>query len=158
LNQARITSKCINFISKNVAGISCPVFEVVINTRFYDQKVLTSELYRTFLIVVTIEGIEEKFKMELDKEGYLILSHKKCIGKLNPQLVRNRPGIKEMRQASIGIENGNGGICGQKKALVEEIDTKELQLDCKITQVSRELAKAEIKLPNLVKKNNHPNF
>lgn len=113
-------------------------------------------MYRTFLIVVTIEGLEEKFKMELDKNNYVVLQHKKCIGKLNPQLVKDKPKIKEVKSSSSRItemgeirqapNNGNTG----KKTLVEEIDTKELKLDCTITQVSKDLAKAEIKLPNLV--------
>jgi len=141
---------------KDKTGEQCPVFEVIINTVFFEKKIMTSDMYRTFLIVVTIEGLEEKFKMELDKNNYVVLQHKKCVGKLNPQLVKDKPRIKEVKSSSPRIteigeirrqatNNGNSG----KKALVEEIDAKELKLDFTITQVSKDLAKAEIKLPDL---------
>ncbi|XP_021949253.1 PIH1 domain-containing protein 1 isoform X2 [Folsomia candida] len=139
-------------IESDKNGVKCPVFEVVINTIFFDAKILPSELYRTFLIVIIIEGIEEKFKMELDKNNYLVLQHKKCIGKLNPQLVKNKPGIKEVKSSRVITDveltkSSTGPTI--KKTLVEEIETKELKLDCTITQVSQAVAKAEIKLPNL---------
>jgi len=125
------------------------VFDVVINKEFFDRKILVYEMYRTFLVVVMIEGLEEKFKIELDKDDYIILSHKKSMGKLNPHFVRNKPAIKELK-TPIGIDLISGNSSISKKALVEEINTEEVQLECNIIQVSSDLAKAEIKLPNLV--------
>jgi hypothetical protein len=135
-------------------GNACPAFDIVINTVLFEKKVLQSELYRTFLTVIVIETIEEKFKLELEKSNYTILSHKKVMGKLNPHFVRDQPKIKELKttQGSIvgATAGGNNHSKTANKPLVEEIDTKELQLDCSITQISSELAKAEVKIPNLV--------
>lgn len=129
------------------------MFDVAINKFFFEKKILISEMYRTFLVVVLIEGLEEKFKLDLDKDNYVILSHKKSMGKLNPHFVRSKPVIKELKSSNNGVELTPVSTVTtktSKKALVEEIDTEEVQLDCKITQVSCDLAKAEIKLPNLV--------
>jgi len=143
------------------SGKTCPVFDIIINTNFFTQKVLTSETYRTFLIVVLIEAVDEKFKMELEKNDYVILQHKRSMGKLNPQLVKSRPRIKELKgkvttttsssspsllvePAKIPTSSNNNN-----KMLVEELDAKDLELECSIMQVSKDLAEAEIKLPNL---------
>jgi len=138
------------------SGKTCPVFDIVINSSFFNQKVLTSETYRTFLMVVIIEAVEEKFKMELEKQDYVILQHKKCIGKLNPQLVKSRPRIKELKgkvtsATSLPLVETTKILSSSNnnRMLVEEIDAKDLQLECCITQVSKDLAEAEIKLPNL---------
>jgi len=98
----------------------------------------------------------------VDKTDYVILQHKKCIGKLNPHLVKNRPRIKELKGGKVTTTTSSSSLLVEpakilsssssntnSRMLVEEIDTKDLELDCCITQVSKDLAEAEIKLPNL---------
>ena len=51
-----------------LANQPCIVYDVAINSTFF-SKVEESLLFQTFLITVTCEGLEDKYKMELDKNG-----------------------------------------------------------------------------------------
>ena len=45
-------------------------YDVAINSAFF-TKVDNSLLFQTFLITIAMEGLEDKYKMELDKNGTL---------------------------------------------------------------------------------------
>lgn len=47
-----------------IGGGGCTAYDVVVHPDFF-KKLETSELFRTFFLTVTCEGIEEKFKTEL---------------------------------------------------------------------------------------------
>jgi len=109
---------------------------------------MVSEVYRTFIIVIGLEALEEKYKLNLDRQNYIILSNRKSMGKLTPQFVRHKPSIKEVKSSTSLLSNSNA--C-KTKPLVEEISEKDSELEYTITQVSQELAIAEFKLYNLVR-------
>ena len=46
-------------------------YDVAINSTFF-LKVEGSLLFQTFLITIAMEGLEDKYKMELDKNGKFI--------------------------------------------------------------------------------------
>ena len=46
-------------------------YDVAINSTFF-LKVGGSLLFQTFLITIAMEGLEDKYKMELDKNGKFI--------------------------------------------------------------------------------------
>ncbi|CAL8143840.1 unnamed protein product [Orchesella dallaii] len=135
---------------KDNKGGPCLAVEVIINTNFFEEKILASEVYRTFLIVISMEGLDEKHKLSLEKNNYTILHNKKSVGKLNPQFVKAKPSIRELKSAASNKETVlTNGISNQSRKLVEEVATNETQLECTITQTSSELAKAEIRIPRL---------
>ncbi|XP_025099637.1 PIH1 domain-containing protein 1-like [Pomacea canaliculata] len=78
------------------AGVGCTVYDVVVHPAFL-QKIQSSELFRTFFLTITSEGIEEKFKTEL-KRDWIILKNRKCVGYLQEQIVRlkSKPLIVDM--------------------------------------------------------------
>jgi len=51
-----------------LAGKPCTVYDVAINSTFY-SKVESSLLFQTFLVTISMEGLEDKYTMELDKNG-----------------------------------------------------------------------------------------
>ena len=135
-------------------GNECLACDVIINTRFFHEKILKSEMYRTFLIVVAFEGIDEKHKLELEKSDYIVLHNRKSFGKLQPQFVRQKAGIREVRDFTGSFDSTQSTtaslINNTSKKLVQEVSAADLKLDYSITQVSEELAIAQVKLPNLV--------
>jgi len=52
----------------HTAGQPCVAYDVAINSSFF-AKVESSLLFQTFLITISMEGLEDKYKMELDKNG-----------------------------------------------------------------------------------------
>ncbi|CAG7689973.1 unnamed protein product [Allacma fusca] len=139
---------------KDRSGVECVACDVIINTDFFSRKISKSEMYRTFLIVVAFEGVEEKHKLQLDKNGYAILHNRKSFGKLTPQFVRQKPGIKEIKDSTgpfASTQSTTSSLIQESKKpkLVQEMAASDFKLDYKITQVSSDLAVAEIKLPNL---------
>lgn len=150
---------------KDNKGNPCFAVDVIINSKLFEERILVSEVYRTFLIVISMEGIDEKLKFSLEKSNYTILSHKKSVGKLAPQFVRAKPQIVEMKSpttttsgqpsrpimgsSSLITPISMSSINGNTKKLVEEVATNDSQLECTITQSSCDAAKAEIKIPKL---------
>nr|KAG5703966.1 hypothetical protein BaRGS_020563 [Batillaria attramentaria] len=53
------------------------------------QKIQTSDLFKTFFLTVTCEGIEEKNKVQL-KRDWVILKNRRCVGTLQEQTVRTK--------------------------------------------------------------------
>lgn len=56
------------FCFLHIAGQPCVAYDVAINSAFF-TKVENSLLFQTFLITIAMEGLEDKYKMELDKNG-----------------------------------------------------------------------------------------
>ncbi|CAG0884764.1 unnamed protein product [Cyprideis torosa] len=69
------------------SGKFCQAYDVIINSAFF-EKVENEELFRIFLITVTIHSLDAKFDTELDTDDFVVLRNKKCHGTLVPQRVR----------------------------------------------------------------------
>lgn len=52
----------------HLAGKPADVYDVAINTTFFG-KVETNKIFQMFITDVIMQGIEDKFHIELDKEG-----------------------------------------------------------------------------------------
>ncbi len=52
----------------HTAGQPCVAYDIAINSSFF-AKVESSLLFQTFLVTIAMEGLEDKYKMELDKNG-----------------------------------------------------------------------------------------
>jgi len=59
------------------SGSFARVLDVIINTNFYINKISFSQLYKTFLITVSLETIESKCKSLLEKNDWILLKNKK---------------------------------------------------------------------------------
>jgi len=94
-------------------------YDVAINSEFF-KKCQTDDLFQSFIISATIEGIAEKFKIEITSDNPIILKNRKCIGTLQQHRIQQRP----PRPSSL-----------KKKSLIQELDSKvsSLQLDKHVT-------------------------
>ncbi|KAK3909102.1 PIH1 domain-containing protein 1 [Frankliniella fusca] len=75
------------------SGHPADVYDVAINTDFFG-KVESSNMFRMFLMDVVMQGIEEKFHIELDKEDYVVMKNRKAMGNIPGHRVR----VKDRRE------------------------------------------------------------
>ncbi|KAK3608449.1 hypothetical protein CHS0354_035453 [Potamilus streckersoni] len=144
-------------VEMDKSGGGCTAYDVVINPNFF-SKIQKNELFKTFFLTVTLEGIESKYNVELSRE-WIILKNRKFVGHLLEQNVRtqSKPLIMES-------DEGNKDILPSSEAqrrppLIQEMDFKEdmkskgKQPDFRILQEPPEghpeFLVAEINLPQL---------
>lgn len=53
------------------------VTHAIINTTFYQQNIIPSDIYKRFLVYITIQELNVKFNLKLDHISYVILRNKK---------------------------------------------------------------------------------
>ncbi|KAM4634851.1 PIH1 domain-containing protein 1 isoform 3-T3 [Polymixia lowei] len=75
----------------------CTAYDVVINQEFF-QKCQKDPLFQQFLIMVTLEGLENKYKLELSRD-WKVLKNRKFFGSVSEQNIRSksRPIIQELQ-------------------------------------------------------------
>lgn len=96
------------------SGHGCTAYDVVIHPDFF-EKMKDSDVFRTFFMSVTLEGLEEKYSITLSRD-LVVLKNRKSVGKLQEQNVRtqSKPVIMEM---------GDQGMYGPGKPLIQEMDS-----------------------------------
>ncbi|XP_013387848.1 PIH1 domain-containing protein 1-like [Lingula anatina] len=96
------------------SGKGCTAYDVIIHPDFL-EKCKQSELFVKFLITISIEGLEEKYSMLLDR-NYTMLKNRKFLGTLPEQNIRtqSKPLIMEM---------GSAGASAPGKPLISEVSS-----------------------------------
>lgn len=87
-------------------GQPVSVYDIAVNSTFYN-KVETNKLFHSFFMSVVLEGVQDKYNLELDMGNYIILKNRKSIGSLQYHRIQQR-GVKQ-KQA--------------QKKLIEELDS-----------------------------------
>ncbi|XP_063729168.1 PIH1 domain-containing protein 1-like [Symsagittifera roscoffensis] len=78
------------------AGKGCTVIDVVVSEDFFNRLQDSSKpVLNSFFCTAMLEGIQEKYKFELENE-VKILKHKKAMGTIQEQMIRTRRLIREM--------------------------------------------------------------
>ncbi|XP_061556159.1 troponin T, slow skeletal muscle isoform X3 [Phycodurus eques] len=79
----------------------CTAYDVVINQEFF-QKCQKEPLFQQFVIMVSLEGLENKYNMELSRE-WKVLKNRKFLGSVSEQNIRtkSKPVIQELRPRDI---------------------------------------------------------
>ncbi|XP_029692434.1 PIH1 domain-containing protein 1 isoform X1 [Takifugu rubripes] len=74
----------------------CTAYDVVINQEFF-QKCKNDPLFQQFVILVSVEGLENKYNLELNRE-WKVLKNRKFLGSLSAQDIRtkSKPVIQEL--------------------------------------------------------------
>ncbi|KAG8434147.1 hypothetical protein GDO86_012499 [Hymenochirus boettgeri] len=96
-------------------GNGCTAYDIVINSSFFD-KIKSNELFREFFVTVAMEGLENKYEMELSRE-WRMLKNRKFMGSISDQNIRtkSKPIIQEMDTSYSGKP--------QSKPLITEIQS-----------------------------------
>uniref|UniRef100_A0A3P8ZS60 PIH1 domain-containing protein 1 n=1 Tax=Esox lucius TaxID=8010 RepID=A0A3P8ZS60_ESOLU len=74
----------------------CTAYDVVISEDFF-QKCVKDPLFQQFLIAVSLEGLENKYNLELSRD-WKVLKNRKFLGSVNEQNIRTnrKPVIQEI--------------------------------------------------------------
>ncbi|KAK6300070.1 hypothetical protein J4Q44_G00301030 [Coregonus suidteri] len=74
----------------------CTAYDVVISEEFF-QKCQKDPLFQQFLIAVSLEGLENKYNLELSRD-WKVLKNRKFLGSVNEQNIRtkSKPVIQEI--------------------------------------------------------------
>ncbi|KAL5009731.1 hypothetical protein ScPMuIL_012036 [Solemya velum] len=101
------------------SGQGCTAFDVVIHPSFYD-KMQKSQVFKSFFLTVTAEGIESKNDQLLSRD-WNVLKNRKFVGTLQEQYIRtkSKPLIMEMDGSS-----SPGCQSSSKPPLIQEVSTK----------------------------------
>ena len=121
---------------KDKAGTECMAAEVAINSSWFDNTMLTSELFTSFVITVAIEGLGDKYGEEarLDRDGWTILKNKKFLGENCPAhniQVRPKAGIEHIEMSEAGQADVQSGEFPGKSSKIQEISSSAVESEVK---------------------------
>ncbi|NXU93498.1 PIHD1 protein, partial [Xiphorhynchus elegans] len=71
-------------------GRGCTAYDVVVNSGFF-RTLQADPLYLEFFLTVAIEGLSEKYGVELELTGWRVLRNRRFMGSLSAQNIRARP-------------------------------------------------------------------
>ncbi|XP_062994566.1 PIH1 domain-containing protein 1 [Elgaria multicarinata webbii] len=90
------------------SGNGCTAYDVTISTSFFN-KMETNEFLKEFFITVALEGLSEKYKMDVSNQEWRILKNRKFMGSISEQTIRtkSKPIIQEMESSQIKEKTGH---------------------------------------------------
>ncbi|XP_033928240.1 PIH1 domain-containing protein 1 [Melopsittacus undulatus] len=77
------------------AGQPCTAYDVVVNSGFF-HTLKADPMYLEFFLTVAMEGLSEKYGVELDLSDWRVLQNRKFLGSISTQSIRMRPRIQEL--------------------------------------------------------------
>ncbi|XP_074874039.1 PIH1 domain-containing protein 1 isoform X2 [Carettochelys insculpta] len=83
------------------SGNGCTAYDVVINFGFF-SKLEADPFFKDFFIMVALEGLADKYTMDVNHPDWRILKNRKFMGTLSEQTIRtkSRPVIQEVAGSS----------------------------------------------------------
>ncbi|KAM7026387.1 LOW QUALITY PROTEIN: PIH1 domain-containing protein 1 [Acridotheres tristis] len=72
------------------AGRGCTAYDVVVNSGFF-RTLQADPLYLEFFLTVAMEGLSEKYGVELELTDWRVLKNRKFLGSISAQNIRARP-------------------------------------------------------------------
>ncbi|XP_066064110.1 PIH1 domain-containing protein 1 isoform X1 [Chamaea fasciata] len=78
-------------------GRGCTAYDVVVNSGFF-RTLQADPLYLEFFLTVALEGLSEKYGVELELTGWRVLRNRRFLGSISAQNIRPRarPHIQEL--------------------------------------------------------------
>ncbi|NXB83094.1 PIHD1 protein, partial [Vidua chalybeata] len=76
--------------SHPAGGRGCTAYDVVVNSGFF-RTLQADPLYLEFFLTVAMEGLSEKYGVELELTGWRVLRNRKFLGSISAQNIRARP-------------------------------------------------------------------
>nr|CAD7461093.1 unnamed protein product [Timema tahoe] len=104
------------------------VYDVAVSSDFF-AKVETSPIFKSFLVSVVLEGVQNKYDITLDTEEVVILKNRKVMGSLRPHRVQQRevntqgPLIQEVYPPINTSSSSSKSKLKQGSSMVEKLDT-----------------------------------
>lgn len=108
------------------SGKGCTVYDVVISHGFY-KKIKEKEIFMSFFMTIALEGIEDKYKVNLSRDCKM-LKNKKFMGTLPEHNIRtkSKPQIQEIQNMIKELELKEGGKQVKEMQKIQPIDDPSL--------------------------------
>lgn len=115
-------------LTPDKSGKDAVVCDVAIHPEFY-RKVEALIIFRDFLTTIIFEALDTKYNIQINRDTWIILKNRKCIGTLVKHRVQNRDvqTVNESYQnppKTLINEFNSGAIDRQRKNLITEIDPR----------------------------------
>ncbi|XP_015665824.1 PIH1 domain-containing protein 1 [Protobothrops mucrosquamatus] len=83
------------------SGNGCTAYDVTINTNFFN-KMESNQFLKELFLTIAMEGLSEKYKMDINNQDWRILKNRKFMGSILEQNIRtkSKPIIQEMHSSS----------------------------------------------------------
>lgn len=80
-------------ITKDKASKDAIVCDVAIHPDFF-RTIELNNIFRDFLITIVFEALDTKYNLQINRDTWIILKNRKCIGNLEKHRVQNRDAVK----------------------------------------------------------------
>ncbi|XP_055295971.1 PIH1 domain-containing protein 1 [Sitodiplosis mosellana] len=118
-------------LTPDKSGKDAVVCDVAIHPQFF-RKVEALVIFRDFLITIIFEALDTKYSIQINRDTWIILKNRKCIGTLEKHRVQNRDVQKvyesyqnqTKEHKTLINEFKSDDIDSQRKSLITEIDSR----------------------------------
>ena len=115
---------------KDKSGGECLAAEVAINSQWFDQTMVGSDLFTGFVVTIAMEGLCDKYgdKANMDRNNWTILKNKKFLGDHCPAHTiqkRHNVGIQHLEESSGITEVKTTPVNDNKKAIIQELTSED---------------------------------
>ncbi|XP_013908765.1 PREDICTED: PIH1 domain-containing protein 1 [Thamnophis sirtalis] len=82
------------------SGNGCTAYDVTINTNFFN-RMESNQFLKEFFLTIAMEGLSEKYKMDISNQDWRILKNRKFMGSISEQNIRtkSKPIIQEIQSS-----------------------------------------------------------
>lgn len=93
-------------VEKDKSGKECMACDVAVNSVWYDQTMVESITFTTFLVHLAMEGLCEKYgeSCNMDRQNWSILRNKKFMGKPQRHVIQHRASASKIQDIT-GIDD-----------------------------------------------------
>lgn len=118
-------------LTPDKSGKDAVVCDVAIHPQFF-RKIENLTIFRDFFITIIFEALDSKYNIQIDRDTWIILKNRKCMGTLVKHRVQNRD-IQRVYESYVNPtkehktlinELKSDGTEVQRKSLITEIDAK----------------------------------
>ncbi|XP_063157227.1 PIH1 domain-containing protein 1 isoform X2 [Candoia aspera] len=88
-------------VEMDKSGTGCTAYEVTINSNFFN-KMESNQFLKEFFLMIAMEGLSEKYEVDITNQEWRILKNRKFMGSISEQNIRtkSKPIIQEMHTSS----------------------------------------------------------
>lgn len=138
-------------LTPDKSGKDAVVCDVAIHPDFF-RKVEALIIFRDFLTTIIFEALDTKYNIQINRDTWIILKNRKCIGTLVKHRVQNRD-VQTVNESfpnqpkKLVNQFNSGGIDSQRKNLITEIDPRTSKSLTKKSQSLQSISSAKAPVP-----------
>lgn len=122
-------------LTPDKSGKDAVVCDVAVHPQFF-RKIEALVIFRDFLITIIFEALDAKYNIQINRDTWIILKNRKCIGTLVKHRVQNRD-VQKVYESYLNPTK-------EHKTLINELksDSNEIQRSNLITEIDSKTTKS----------------